>query len=73
MRFVPGARATAPMAGARVSHRPRVTSIEVRHQKGRMPMSALTMPAKIINSHALMKDSGPAAKKPGERVRDFLR
>src|SRR5690348_14418850 len=56
-----GARPTAPMAGARVSHRPMVTTNAVMYPNGRIPTSSPTMPAKIIKSQALTKNSGPAA------------
>jgi hypothetical protein len=58
---LPDDRLAAPMAGASVSHRPMVTSIDVTYPNGRMPTSAATMPAKIISSHALTKNIGPAA------------
>ena len=45
-------RPPAPMAGARVSHRPMVTSIGVTYPNGRMPTSVSTMPAKTIKIHA---------------------
>ena len=54
-------RPTAPMAGARVSHKAMVTTIAVMYPNGWIPTSAPTMPAKIISSQALTKNSGPAA------------
>ena len=61
MLALPPGRMTAPMAGARVSHRAMVTTIEVRYPNGRIPTSVQTMPAKTISSHALTKNIGPAA------------
>src|SRR5262249_11721894 len=57
----PLARPTAPMAGARVSHNAMVATIPVRYPNGWIPPWAPTMPAKIISSQALTKNSGPAA------------
>src|SRR6202012_3371541 len=57
-RFV---RPIAPMAGARVSHSPIVTTLEVTSPNGRMPTSEAVIPAKIMSSHALTNNSGPAA------------
>ncbi len=56
-----GTRATAEMAGAIVSQRPMVTTIDVTYPNGRIPTSVYTIPAKIINTHALTKNMGPAA------------
>jgi hypothetical protein len=69
----PGGRPTAPMAGARVSHRPMVTTIEVTYPNGRMPTSVPTMPAKIIKIHALTKNNGPAAMSLKNAPMTFLR
>jgi hypothetical protein len=38
-----------------------VTTIAVRYPNGRIPTSVSTIPAKIIKSQALTKNSGPAA------------
>jgi hypothetical protein len=55
-------RAIAPIAGARVSHKAIVTTIEVRYPNGRIPRSTLVPPANSISSHALRKKAGPAVR-----------
>lgn len=55
-----GTRATAPIAGANVNQSPMVTTIAVTYPNGWIPTSVRAIPAKIINTHALTKNMGPA-------------
>ena len=54
-------RPPAPMAGARVSHRPMVTSIGVTYPNGRMPTSVSDHAGEDHQDPCVTKNNGPAA------------